>query len=334
VLSTLILLSLQLMQAVKRLEQLLASVSEKKSVAFSSVGQSQAADLLRATQLTLLNGRDNELRAARARRTAAVPNFVWPPATPEADGTPAALEHMRTRLEQLGVTFGWGGYAMVDTHHRNTSLKFNVGTMLFKGGMDGAIVPYDVAPLSAARHARVVFELKTRSADEKDLGDSAIGQCIAELLGVNAQAVYPCILILTDGTVCDVLRLRGASVTRWAGVPLGDALAYVADFLMSESSPIATEEPVEPRARGDAATAATLQKLHGLLPKAGAALAAAAEQFESLLGADDDDDDECAGAETEAGAARRVALATQLAAQWCHALEPQELPQHVRHLFA
>jgi hypothetical protein len=60
----------------------------------------------------------------------------------------------------------------------------------------------------------------------------------------------------------------------------------------------------------------------------GHALAAAAEQLESLQAAEGVDVD------MEDGAARRVALATEVAAQWHHALEPQELPLHIRHLFA
>jgi hypothetical protein len=318
----------------ERLEHAMVSV-RPRSVAFSAVSQTHAAQLLRAAQLTLVNGDAAELRATRARRTASVPNFVWPARTSEAAGTPAALQHIQTCLQQLGVTFGCGGYSMLDMHTRNKSLAFAVGGVLFKGGVDGAIVPFSVAPLSAPNHARVVLELKTRAArPDEDLGDSAVGQCIAELVGVNAQVVaLPCIVLLTDGTVCDLLRIRGTLVTRWAGVPLADALAYVAEFLMSESSPAILESHADGEPLLDAATLHTLQRLQQFTPVTGGALAAAAEQLESLLGVEEGDDADAA--DTQAFAAqRRSALAAELASQWRHALEPQELPQHVAHLFA
>jgi hypothetical protein len=53
----------------------------------------------------------------------------------------------------------------------------------------------------------------------------------------------------------------------------------------------------------------------------------ARQQLESLLAAEGVDVD------TEEGAARRVALATEVALHWRHAIEPQELPLHVQHLF-
>lgn len=323
---------------VRRLER--AVTARARSVAFSSVSQTQAAQLLQAAQLTLVNGVEDELvrcrtrRGARARPSAVVSDFVWPKGVLEAAGTPAALEHMRASLQLLGVTFGPGGYSLLDLHTRCNSLSLCLGSLRFKGGMDGAIVPFGVAPLSAANQARVIFELKTRSASNAGLGDSALAQCIAELLGVNAQVAQvaqvalPCILLLTDGTTCDVLRLRGSLVTRWSGVSLADALAYVAEFLVSESSPDLEPQPGR-QPRLDDQTAAALNRLAQLAPMpGGGGLAAAAEQLESLLAAEGVDCD------TEEGAARLAALATEVAAQWCHSIEPQELPLHVQHMFA
>ena len=315
-----------------RLER--AVTARARSIAFSSVSQTQAAQLLKAAQLTLVNGEDDELvrgrtrRGARARPSAAVSDFVWPSGVSEAVGIPAALEHTRSSLQRLGVTFGPGGYSLLDLHTRSNSLSLSLGSLRFKGGVDGAIVPYGVAPLSAPNQARVIFELKTRSASDRGLGDSALGQCIAELLGVNAQVVQPCLLLLTDGTTCDVLRLRGSVVSRWSGVSLADALAYVAEFLVSESSPDLEPQPgTQPLL--DRKTAEALHRLQQFAPTpGGGGLAAAAEQLESLLAAEGVDVD------TEEGAARRVALATEVALHWRHAIEPQELPLHVQHLFA
>ena len=298
-----------------------------RSVAFSSVSQTCAVQLMLAAKLTLVDGDDAELARARARHPDRVDAFVWPARASEAEGTPEALKHIRKNLQMLGVPFGAGGYTLLDMHTRTSSLALCVGSMRFTGGVDGAIVPFSVAPLSAPNHARVVIELKRRSARAEGLGDSAVGQCLAELLGVNAQAAYPCILLLTDGAVCDVLRLRGELVARWQSVTLAEALAYVADFLLSESSP-ALKPPPGARPRVDPVTAATLQRLQQLAPApGGGALAAAAEQLESLLAAEGVDVD------TEEGAARRDALAAELAAHWRHAVEPRELPQDISHLF-
>ena len=324
-------LLLKLLQAVsaltrgfQRLEENLSS--RGRTVQFSSVTQTKALDLMRAVQLTLVEGDLEELRAARpARRTAAgALTFAW--STSEAAGTPAALEFIRTQLQQLGVRFGRGGFTMLDMHACGIPLELRVGGMRFKGGIDGAIVPFSVATLSAANHTRVAIELKARSHEDADLGDRAVGQCIAELLSVNAQTTCPSVLLLTDGTTADVLRIQGVVVTRWAGMPLAEALAYVAQFLKTETSSSIVVQPGEVHV--DPATAHTLRRLQELVPVPGAALAAAAEQLDALLAAEDDAD-----VGPEEAAARREALATELGAQWRHVLEPHELPRHVQHMF-
>ena len=306
---------------VSQLEQ--ALIAHARSVAFSSVSKTQAEQLLKAAQLTLVKGEDDELvrsrtrRGARARPSAAVSNFVWPRGVSEAVSKPAALEHIRFSLQLLGVTFGCGGYSMLDLHTRYDSLTLCLGSLRFKGGVDGAVVPYRVAPLSAPYQARVIFQLKACSTSDPGLGDSTLGQCIAQLLGVNAQVAHkPCLLLLTDGTMCNVLRLRGSEVSRWSGVSLADALAYVAMFLISESSPDLKPEPgAQPQL--DRKTAEALQRLRQLAttPGGDGFVAAAAEQLESLLAAEGVDVD------TEEGAARRVALAKEVAADWLHAIE-------------
>ncbi len=312
-------------QDVSRLEQAVAA--RKRAVPLSGVSQTEAQSLLAGTQLTLLVGELGELQAARGRRCVALPPFVWDPNAGEAAGTPAALQHLQAGLQQLGVRFGRGGYSLLDMHTRNTSLSFCVGDKLFTGGVDGVVVPYSVAPLSAVRHARVVVELETRKNAGVELGDRAIGQCIAELIGVSTHAVHPCLLLLTDGTSCDVLRLRGAFITRWAGVSLADALAYVADFLTQHSSSTACEFTEGDAERLEPHTARTMQRLRQLCTPPGA-LPGLAEQLESLAAADGVDEG------TEDGHARRAALATELVGQWRHAMEPHELPQHIQHLFA
>ena len=303
------------------------SAARATRVSFSAVSQTEAEELLYGTQLNLVVGEPEELLAARDRRAVVLQPFTWDVRAGEAAGTPSALKHLQESLRRLGVTFGPGGYDLLDVHSRNTSLSFNVGDKVFTGGVDGVIVPHNIAPLSAIRNARAVIELKMPKRGGAPLGDTAIGQCLAELIGVSSRAVHPCLLLLTDGATCDVLRLRGSLVKRWAGVPLTDALHYVARVLKHESS-AALEFADKDAEQLEPQTARTLWRLRQQCKPPGA-LPGLMAQLDSLAAAEGLDVDD-----TENGCARRVTLATELVSTWRHALEPDELPQHVQHLFA
>ena len=197
-----------------------------RTVAFSGVSETAAARLLRDAKLQLVDGEDGELRTVRLQVAA----FAWGSLS-EADGTPQALAHLRAALGSLGVHFGPGGYALLDMHARQSIYALRVENTVFTGGADALIVPHGIAPLSAPSEARVVVELKKL---RKPLGDSALGQSLTELLASNGASSHPCLVLLTDGTTCDVLRLTAGTVTRWAGRSLAEAATYVADYLLHE----------------------------------------------------------------------------------------------------
>ena len=200
-----------------------------RTIAFSSVSQTAAARLLQDVKLKLVDGERDELRSSRVPVAA----FSWGSLS-EASGTPKALAHLLAALVSLGVPFGPGGYALLDVHARQSMYALRIENLLFAGGAGALIVPHGIAPLSAPSEARVVVELKKL---RNPLGDSALGQSLTELLAANGASSHPCLVLLTDGTACDVLRLSAGKVTRWAGRSLAEALTYVADYLLHECSP-------------------------------------------------------------------------------------------------
>jgi hypothetical protein len=292
-----------------------------RTIAFSSVSQTAAARLLRDAKLQLVDGEDEELRVARAPISA----FSWGSLS-EAAGTPRALSHVQAALCSLGVRFGPGGYALLDMHTRQSIYALRVENTLFAGGADALIVPHGIAPLSAPSEARVVVELKNL---RKPLGDSALGQSLTELLASNGTSSHPCLVLLTDGTACDVLRLTAGTVTRWAGRTLAEALTYVADYLLHDCTParrfVPEEVPCFSTELGS--TRALLAEL--AMAAAPGGLSAMVEQLDSLLSAEQAD-----WRGSDAQRARAEEIAAELVAQWRPVLEPAELPQHVMHMFA
>ena len=145
-----------------------------EKIAFSSVSETAAARLLHDAKLKLVDGEPDELRSARV----AVAPFSWGSLS-EASGTPNALAHLMAALVSLGVPFGPGGYALLDVHARQSIYALRVENVLYAGGADALIVPHGIALLSGPSEARVVMVVKQLG---KPLGDSALGQSLAELL--------------------------------------------------------------------------------------------------------------------------------------------------------
>lgn len=293
-----------------------------QKVAFSSVSQTAAARLLQDVKLKLVDGDCDELRSSRVPVAA----FSWGSLS-EASGTPKALAHLLAALVRLGVPFGPGGYALLDVHARQSIYALRVENVLFSGGAAALIVPHGIAPLSSPSEARVVVELKKRR--KPPLGDSALGESLTELLAANGASSHPCLVLLTDGTACDVLCLSAGKVTRWAGRSLAEALTYVADYLLHECTPAQFfalgEVPCFSAELGS--TRARLAELVESAAPRG--LAALAEQLDTLLVAEDAD-----WRGSDAQQARAAALSAALVSQWRPALESAELPQHIQHMFA
>ena len=272
--------------------------------------------------LDMVVGENNELREVDG----AVAPWVWQRGVPEPQGAPALLAHLQLSLASLGVTWGRGGYDLLDVHGERALFSFQVGDIRYVGGADGLVVPHNTAPETARRQARVVIELKRPCAEGLD---NALAQALAELVAANGASAHPCLLLLTDGTECDIFRLGCDCVTRWPRRSLAEGLTYIARALAA-ASPARV-----PRSEGvrcdDPQLARTLARLHDFADvcKPGGALAAMAEQLEGLLAAEELP---CAGG-SEAERERVLALACELAAQWRPTLEQAELPRHIQHMF-
>lgn len=291
--------------------------------ALSSLSRTAARTLLDGALLDLVLGESDELREVDGP----VAPWVWPRALSEPQGTPALLAHLQLSLASLGVKWGRGGYDLLDVHSERLLFALQVGGVRYVGGADGLVVPHNTALETARRQARVVVELKRRSG-EGGL-ESSLAQAVAELVAASGASAHECILLLTDGTECDVFRLGCDCVTRWRRRSLAEGLTYVARALNTSSASRV------PRSEGvrctDPALARTLARLHDLVDACapGGAVEAMAEQLEGLLAAE--------GLPCEGGSAaerdRVLALANELAAQWRPAMEEAELPRSIQHMY-
>lgn len=291
--------------------------------ALSSLSRTAARALLDGALLDMLLGEEDELRDVDA----AVAPWVWPRGVSETQGTPDLLAHLKLSLERLGVKWGRGGYSLLDLHNESSLYAFQVGDVRYVGGIDGLIVPHSIAPETAKRQARVVIELKRRSAE--GLG-SALAQAVAELMAASGASAHPCLLFLTDGSECDVFRLGSDSITHWPHRTLAEGLTYLARTLnASEPSRVHHSEGLRCE---DPALKRTIARLHGFADEAapGGAVEAIAEQVAGALAAEGLP---CCGG-SEAERTRVLDLVQEFCEQWQPTLEAAELPKFVRHIYS
>ena len=187
----------------------LAASTLPTTKALSSLSRTAACTLLDGALLDLVVGESDELREVDGP----VATWEWPTGLSEAQGTPALLAHLQLSLASLGVKWGRGGYDLLDVHGERWLFAFQLGGIRYVGGTDGLVVPHNTALETARRQARVVIEVKRPSADGGL--DSSLAQAVAELVAASGASAHECILLLTDGSECDVFRLGCDSVTRW-----------------------------------------------------------------------------------------------------------------------
>jgi hypothetical protein len=300
----------------------LRSYPSRRTVAFSSVSETTAGRLLRDAKVKMVRG-----GALRKPRISISP-FLWGSLS-ETAGTAPALAHLQSELSRLGVPFRVGGYELLDFHTRQSVYRFVSGDEVYVGGVDAVIVPYSVMPVSAPSEARVVVELKKAKAAQS-LGDAFLGQSVAELLAANGLSSHPCLLLLTDGAMCDVLRLEGDTVLRWADVELAVGLGYVADYLCTQCTPSISFSPGEVPC-DTASLASTRSRLAEMVDAAKpGVLAACVEQLDGLLAAEQLP----STGWTQEERRRVVEIATEVGRHWRPALEAAgELPQEVQRMF-
>jgi hypothetical protein len=300
----------------------LAASTLPTTKALSTLSRTAARTLLDGASLDLVLGEPDELREVDG----AVAPWVWSRGLSEPQGTPPLLAHLKLSLAGLGVTWGRGGYDLLDVHNERMLFSFQVGTVRYVGGADGLIVPHSTALETARRQARVVIELKRRN----EKLDNALAQALAEVVAANGASAHPCLLLLTDGTECDIFRVGVDSVTRWQSRSLAEGLTYIARFL-SGSSPSRVQRSEGVRC-DDPQLARTLARLHEFVDACapGGAVPAMAEQLEGVLAAEGLP---CSGGSREERD-RVLALAQEVVAQWRPTLVEAELPRSIQHMYA
>lgn len=148
-------------KAIQRFQQ----VTQKGRKAFSSVGATEAERFLQGIGIMEVNGNEVE-------------PIIVPEGTPECSafdfslypdensGTPDLLKHHQTHLEQLGVSFGRGCYAMYDFHQIKDIYNFSTTTTMYSGGIDGGVAPSGLITRSASSQCRVGY-VHTQSTGQK-----------------------------------------------------------------------------------------------------------------------------------------------------------------------
>eukprot|EP00879_Flechtneria_rotunda_P008391 GHRR01008789.1.p1 GENE.GHRR01008789.1~~GHRR01008789.1.p1 ORF type:complete len:347 (+),score=112.71 GHRR01008789.1:909-1949(+) len=106
------------------------------------------------------------------------------------------------------------------------------------------------------------------------------GQSVLQLLGSYSMAQYPIDIMVTDGHVCHIMRIRGKKVIAWEDLAPGQAICHLAAFLEKVDRslvPLPLPPPTEPDEGREA-----LEYLRHFHP-----LATILEQAEQLMELDD-----------------------------------------------
>lgn len=163
-------------------------------------------------------------------KVSGVQDFEWSGRS-ETEATPDFLDHIAGALRVSGVNMGRGGYKILDKHSCNKEFTLYAGSTQYRGGIDGWIVPYNIADVSAGWQIRAGIELKTK---KKNL-DAMLPQATLEYLAATAYSRHPVALMLTNGAECKFLRPIGdrkvaqASYSTLAG-GIGALSRYLQEF--------------------------------------------------------------------------------------------------------
>ena len=159
------------------------------------------------------------------------------------------LAHIQRCLGLQGVVFGRSGFKVLDLHKDSAFYDLQVDDAVFKGGLDGGIVPYGVAKFGAHRQLRCGIEIK-HSGHHKLLfrerqgepfsgqGEATTftgrveGQAMIETLAACVHSDYPRVMLLLSSYDFNaVLNLSGGVLTYWADIAFDAAMCKMGEFL-------------------------------------------------------------------------------------------------------
>jgi hypothetical protein len=242
--------------ATKAVELALAKNGRQKSISFSKVGSTVALSVLRRLDVIMHNGHEAMPLAEPPGGFVKCPAFDMSDYAKEDVATSAFLEHVKQSLQLNHVTCGSDGFNVIDLHSKSNLYELMCeagGTQqVFKGGLDGAIVPYGVSPLMPQSQIRCGIEIKHTSkqkaqhnvkqhgleASDTEQGTSfsgrVQGQVLMEQLAAAVYAEYPQVMLLLSSYEHNtVLLWDDGVVTHWDGISFDAAMFKVAQFLNS-----------------------------------------------------------------------------------------------------
>jgi hypothetical protein len=97
-------------------------------------------------------------------------------------------------LRRAGVSLGPEGFQVVDLHSNKELLSLKYQQVIYKGGVDAAVVPYGVGKDSVGLVLRVSWE-------HKQSGKAKIAYAIEKDLTIKVRCCY-CLVMLLHLTCC------------------------------------------------------------------------------------------------------------------------------------
>ncbi|KAK9824895.1 hypothetical protein WJX74_004024 [Apatococcus lobatus] len=180
--------------------------------------------------------------------------FTYEKYATEDLGTPDFVAYHQKQLQLLGVTFGQGGFKVMDLHGEK-KYQLQHGNVLYKGGVDAGVVPYTKGQASALQLLRTLFQHRQSTAakqayrdshpelvgkDAKDPGSLQSGsgrpQAICALLAAHVVTQVPMLADLTDGTVHHLLLMNGGELITYSSCRPLQAYYKIAQWLNSLGS--------------------------------------------------------------------------------------------------
>jgi len=139
---------------------------QSKPKAFSSVGSTEAEELLASLDVMEMDGNVVD-PVVLPKDCPTCSSFDYSKYCNETAGTCDLLAHHQAELAKMGVVFGRGGYQMYDLHKRPSLYTIKTASgRSYGGNIDGCLSPFGLMPTSAARQCRIAFEHK-QSANQK-----------------------------------------------------------------------------------------------------------------------------------------------------------------------
>jgi hypothetical protein len=243
-------------QMSQTLAQALAQIqAESRSISFSKVGAGDAQNLLEGLGISFEDGDplpseglvncgcfDMSLYADEVEATAPFLKFV----------DDSLKKQQKDRKDSPLI--GRGGFKLLDLHANKELFKLSIDNQTYKGGLDGAIVPFKCHVLSAAAQMRAGLEIKQSgqqkakyrerrnlppmpnddNAQEIKFTASKRGQTLMETLAAAIYAQFPEVMMWLSSFDFNTLigwSLKTSTVTIWEDITFDQAVHKLAAHL-------------------------------------------------------------------------------------------------------